>query len=197
MGVSATNNEVTVKQSRGEVPEMGYRNYWYPAIQSGKVKKKPVPVSLLGEAIVLFRDTRTGKVYGLQDRCPHRGIPLSLGRSYFPGTVSCAYHGWTFDRRGQCVAELTEGPDSPLPGKVSVHVYPLEERWGVVWVYIGEGSPPPLEEDVPEEFLDPGTRMFLDVQEWDCNWNELMENSSDPTHAIVLHRRAVTYLFQT
>ena len=90
-----------------------------------------------------------GKCYALEDRCPHRGVPLSVGRCEFPGTstISCAYHGWTYDlNTGECVGAVTDGPDSPIVGKVGVRTYPVEERKGLVWVYIGDGEVPRLEE---------------------------------------------------
>ena len=80
------------------LPLLGFRNYWYPLIESRRVNKHPVAIRILGEDLVLFRSE--GKVGALVDRCPHRGTRLSLGRVIFPGTLSCSYHGWTFNRRG-------------------------------------------------------------------------------------------------
>jgi len=92
--------------------------------------------------VVFLRDE--GKVYALSDQCPHRGVPLSLGRQEFPGTWTCYYHGWTYDlKTGVLQAALTDGPDSPICGKVRVRIYPVEERAGVVWVYLGAGEAPP------------------------------------------------------
>ncbi|NIO07171.1 MAG: Rieske 2Fe-2S domain-containing protein, partial [Deltaproteobacteria bacterium] len=66
-------------------------------------------VKVLGEDLVLFPG-KDGKVAALMDRCPHRGTMLSRGRVLFPGTVSCGYHGWTFNESGDCVAAIVEGP---------------------------------------------------------------------------------------
>ena len=82
------------------LPELGFRNYWYPIIESRHVKKRPVPVRVLGEDLVLFRGNR-GRVAALVDRCPHRGTKLSRGRIIFPGTLSCGYHGWTYNEKGE------------------------------------------------------------------------------------------------
>jgi phenylpropionate dioxygenase-like ring-hydroxylating dioxygenase large terminal subunit len=180
-----------VPSSKDQVPALGLRNYWYPAIEAHRVQAKPVPVRILGEDLVFFRDRRDGRVAALHDRCPHKGMPLSCARVYFPGTLSCAYHGWTFDGDGELRAVLSEGPDSKLPGKVRVRSYPVEERWGVVWVFMGElDSPPPLEEDVPIEHFDPGTTYTLSIQVWNGDWRDGMENSADASHAQVLHRHA-------
>ncbi len=87
---------------------------------------------MAGERIVLVRDGDV--VRGLHDRCPHRGVPLSHGRREFPGTISCAYHGWTFGTDdGKLKAVITDGPDSPICGKLSVATYPVEERLGMLW----------------------------------------------------------------
>jgi phenylpropionate dioxygenase-like ring-hydroxylating dioxygenase large terminal subunit len=181
---------------KAEIPLLGLRNYWYPAIPGRKVKSKPVPVKLLGEELIFFRDERDGKVYALEDRCPHKGMPLSCARVYFPGTITCPYHGFTFNGKGDCVAVLSEGPDSKLPGKVRAKGYPVEERWGIVWVFVGELDPPPaLEEDVPiEHFSD--KRYMLSVQTWNHNWRDGMENTADASHAPILHRNALIFLFR-
>ena len=140
--------------SRYEAADKGFRNYWYPVIESRNLGSKPKAVKVVGEPIVLVRDG--DKVRALHDRCPHRGVPLSAGRTEFPGTISCIYHGWTYRLAdGELCAALTDGPDSPICGKAVVRVktYPVEERGNIIWVYVGDEPAPPIEEDVPEEFL--------------------------------------------
>ena len=125
-----------------DLPVGGFPNYWYPLSESRRVTDRPVSVRAFGEDIVLFRSD--GKLAALRDRCPHRGAKLSLGRRVFPGTLSCGYHGWTFNQKGECVASIVEGPESQVPGHARVKTYPLEERFGIIWVFMGEGEPPPL-----------------------------------------------------
>ena len=87
----------------------GFRDYWYPTVWAHEVGEKPVPITLAGERIVLVRDGEV--VRGLHDRCPHRGVPLSHGRREFPGTISCAYHGWAVgDDRVEPAGLQAEGP---------------------------------------------------------------------------------------
>src|SRR4051794_17236495 len=131
---------------------LGFRNYWYPVMLARSLRRRrPKPIMICGERIALFRDG--GNIYALSNRCPHRGIPLSEARREFPGTISCAYHGWTYDlKTGQLVGVLTDGPDSPICGKVQVKTYPVAERAGLIWIYIGDGDPTPIEEDLPDEF---------------------------------------------
>src|ERR1044071_3076049 len=120
--------------SRDQLPALGFRNYWYPAIEAKSVRRKPVQVKLLGDDVALFRNPATGKIHAFADRCPHRGALLSHGRIYYPGTLSCPYHGWTFDTAGKLVAVLSEGPSCPMVGKIQLRVYPTEELRGLVWI---------------------------------------------------------------
>ena len=113
--------------SRYEAAVLGFRNYWYPAMLSRHLRRKPVAVQLLGEKLVFVRSQ--GQCYALENRCPHRGVPLSIGTCEFRGTntITCRYHGWTFDLSdGLCVAAITDGPDSSIVGKVRVSSYPVE-----------------------------------------------------------------------
>ena len=169
-------------------PKTGFREYWYPGIEARKVAGKPVHLTMLGEELVLFRDT-AGKVVALSDWCPHRGARLSLGLCEFNGTVTCPYHGYVFDGTGQCVAGLIERPDSPFVGKLRARAYPTEERMGIVFVWMGETAPVPLDEDLPAELCDPELtgRRYLRVKVWEANWTEPMAQGID-FHEFYLHR---------
>jgi nitrite reductase/ring-hydroxylating ferredoxin subunit len=132
----------------------GFRGYWYPVTWSSKVTGRPQAFTICGEKVVLIRDG--GAAYALHDRCPHRGVPLSLGNQQFPGTLSCPYHGWTYRLSdGKLCAVITDGPDSPICGKVTVARYHVAERLGMVWIYIpldGE-EPASIDEQLPEELV--------------------------------------------
>lgn len=175
-------------------PINGYRNYWYPLIESARVQAKPVALRILGEDLVLFR-TQEG-VAALLDRCSHRGAQLSRGRVLFPNTLSCAYHGWTYGHDGECLASIVEGPESRLPGTVRVPSYRTEERRGVVWGFIGEGQPPPLDEDLPMDLRDPDTFPQFLFEIWHCNWRNITENYPDMLHAPFVHRSSPEMLLQ-
>ncbi|MET0449520.1 MAG: Rieske 2Fe-2S domain-containing protein [Aeromicrobium sp.] len=179
--------------------ELGFRNYWYPTIWAHQVKQKPVAITLAGEKVVLVRDGDT--VHGLHDRCPHRGVPLSLGRRQFPGTISCPYHGWTYGLEdGELKAVITDGPDSPICGRVKVATYPVEERFGLLFVYIGdlaEGEePPPVERDIPDELNDNAFVVGGRTEVRDGNWRFAAENGFDEGHAKYLHNTALWRLFK-
>lgn len=182
------------RDSRQLVPELGYRNYWYPAILSSKLKRRPVYRKLLGDEIVLWRHAQTGVPYALAAWCPHRGAPLWRGKQHFAGTLSCPYHGWTFDGQGVCRAVLSEGPESPIPGRTKTRSYPTQERVGLIWIWMGDMDPVPLEEDVPEELLDSEVRLYMKEEVWHCNWRPTMDNPGD-SHPVYLHRTSLHSLF--
>jgi nitrite reductase/ring-hydroxylating ferredoxin subunit len=177
-----------------EAASAGFRNYWYPVCWSRDVGEKPIQVTVVGERVMLIRDK--GRVRALHDRCPHRGVPLShpMSSREFPGssTWSCCYHGWTFDlETGKLVAVITDGPDSPICGKVSVKTYAVEERVGLVWVYVGDDDPPPVETDIPSELLDPDAVVLGRITHRTGNWRFGAENGFDDGHAKYLHRNAL------
>lgn len=172
------------------VPTLGLRDYWYPAVAKRKIPKRhPIQVKMLGEEICLFRG-KQDQIVAVRDICPHRGARLSEGTCHWKGTVSCPYHGWTFDETGNNVGVLSEGPDSKIQGKVgtAAYVYPSQELKGIVFVWIGDAEPAPIEEDVPEEFFDPQAYiLYNDHTYWRTNWCVSLENYFD-AHANYLHR---------
>jgi phenylpropionate dioxygenase-like ring-hydroxylating dioxygenase large terminal subunit len=174
----------------------GFRGYWYPVDYSSRITGKPTGMTLLGEKIVLIRDA--GQVYALADRCPHRGVPLSEGNQQFPGTISCPYHGWTFDlKTGQLRAAITDGPSSPICGKVTQPTYPVAERLGMVWVFVGDGEPtPPLDEQLPEELVSNAAVLGSRIQPRRGNWRFACENGYDEGHAKYLHRTSLWRMFK-
>lgn len=182
---------------RDQIPAKGLQEYWYPAVLAKKVgKKKPLAIRLLGENLVLFRN-REGNIVALMDLCPHRGGRLSQGDCHFPGTITCPYHAWTYDSEGKCVAALVEGPESRIPAMdIRVPGREVREYRGILWVWVGNGAAVPLEEDVPEEFLDPKVLIFTEVRDWPVNWRPLMENAIDG-HAPYVHRDSIEGLLTT
>ncbi|SFW78554.1 aromatic ring-hydroxylating oxygenase subunit alpha [Amycolatopsis australiensis] len=174
----------------------GFRGYWYPVGYSSRFTGKPRQITLLGQKIVLVRDG--GEVYALKDRCPHRGVPLSEGNQQFPGTISCPYHGWTFDlKTGDLKAAITDGPASPICGKVKQPTYAVEERLGMVWVFVGDGEEaPPIDEQLPEELVRNEAIVGSRIQPREGNWRFACENGYDEGHAKYLHRTALWRLFK-
>lgn len=178
---------------RTALPRTRLREYWYPAMRSRKLGAKPVQVKMLGQDIMLVR--RNGTIHAFSNRCPHRGLPLSMGRQNFPGTVSCADHGWTFDMQGECVAALNEGRASLLPGKVKLRTCHAEQRCGLVWVFIGDGEPRPPDVDLPPEPAFKTNIINFHIEEWDSCWLPATENLMD-SHDVIVHRRSPFYFFR-
>jgi len=175
-----------------EAAALGFRNFWYPVAWSRQIGTRPKPIRLLGEPLMLIRDA--GQVRALHDRCLHRGVPLShrMASQEFPGTWTCCYHGWTYDlKSGLLVAVITDGPDSPILGKVRLRTYPVEERIGLVWVYIGDGATPPVERDIPKDLLGPDVTVVGRITDRNGDWRFGAENGFDEGHAKFLHRRSL------
>ena len=133
------------------------RRYWQPAALVDELSgNRPVkPVKLMGENLVIFRDER-GR-YGLIGRaCPHRGTDLAYGRLE-DGGLRCAFHGWLFDVTGRCLQAPAEPDGSNLCANIRQKAYPVVERSGILFAYLGPGEPPAHR--VP-------TRRFLRKREW-------------------------------
>ena len=161
------------------------RNTWYVAALSRDVGRTLTPVKLLGEAVVLYR-TGDGQPVALEDACPHRKLPLSMGRLK-GDTVECGYHGLTFDCTGQCVDAATQVRIPPL---AKVRSYPLRERYGLLWIWMGSLDAHPLPEvmDIPHHD-DPAWNLTGgDSLRCECNYLWLVDNLLDPSHVAWVHR---------
>lgn len=173
------------------IPELGFREYWYPLIGEAQVgRRKPRLIKLLDEELCVFRG-RDG-VAAVSNFCPHRGARLSGGDCHYAGTVSCPYHGFTYDQTGRCVAALPEGPESHMPGKIFVRSYPTRTIKSIVFVWMGDGSPEAPERDLPTELFD-DSLIQHDSTPWRCNWRPALENLQD-AHAPYVHRDAIRML---
>src|SRR5579872_711949 len=118
-----------------EYLKTGLLNMWYLVARASDVADRPLGLKRLGRNIVLWRDDG-GKVNVVEDVCPHRGAPLSLGR-VVDGMVTCAYHG--FQIRGDgTIAAVPPTPDCPLVGAQAARAYPVREFAGAIYVYFGD-----------------------------------------------------------
>ncbi|MEE9333739.1 MAG: aromatic ring-hydroxylating dioxygenase subunit alpha [Granulosicoccaceae bacterium] len=162
------------------------RHYWQPAALSDELagNRPVVPVKLLGEDLVLFRDSE-GKQGLIGRACPHRGADLCFGRLEDNG-LRCPFHGWHFNRDGQCVEQPGEPIGSKMHEKIKNVSYPVLEKNGIVFAYMGPGEPPAFPNF--DCFRAPQTHVFAFKGLWDCNWLQAMEVGIDPAHASFLHR---------
>lgn len=172
----------------------GLRNRWYVMVESEKLGQKPVGVKALGENLVVWRDDK-GQAHCMSDFCPHRGAKMSLGE-VVQGELTCWYHGASFNAEGQCTAFPPEGVESKMPKRMKLKTYPVQEKVGLVWAYIGEVDlfPPPTLE-VPAELESDEWSGFICHAHWDTNWLLAYDNLADPMHGPYLHGRSYTLRF--
>jgi carbazole 1,9a-dioxygenase terminal dioxygenase component len=169
--------------------EIGFRNHWYPAAFTGELEGgAALPVALLGEKILLRRVD--GKICAIEDRCGHRRVRFSAKlECYTPDTVTCWYHGFTYRFGDGALVQVLTDPECPLIGKMYLRTYPTAEAKGLVFVFIGDGDPPPLDDDVAPGFLDPGIAIAGMRRPIVGNWRLATENGFDTTH-IYIHRHS-------
>jgi nitrite reductase/ring-hydroxylating ferredoxin subunit len=171
------------------------RRYWHPVGLAQDASTTPKMVRALGEDLVLFRDT-SGRPGLLYPRCIHRGASLFYGRAEERG-IRCCYHGWLFDVTGRCLEQPGRPETSkPVPGNVRQPFYPVQERYGLIFAYMG---PPERKPVLPRydilETLAPGEQVEADDSSIGsggptivpCNWLQHFENVMDPFHVPVLH----------
>ena len=181
-----------------EAAVLGFKNYWYPVFRASEIGKKPKSLKVQGQPVVFMRGQKDRKVYALVDECAHRGTQFSIGRGCeFPGTntITCPYHGWTYDlASGACVAVLPEGPESKVPGIVRVKTFPVTEYKGIVWVWMGEMKPVPIEDDLPNLMKRPDNIVKFRHTDNYGNWRWHAENVA-AGHAQMVHRDSIRMLF--
>jgi 5,5'-dehydrodivanillate O-demethylase len=137
----------------------------------------------MSEDFTLYRGA-SGQVYATAFRCAHRGTQLSTG--WVEGeTLRCRYHGWVYDGDGQCVEQPAE--PEPFCAKVRIRSYPVYDYLGLIFIYMGEGAPPP----VPHypDFEVEGVRR-VNIHPRRCNFFSNLENSCDEYHVCFTHRGA-------
>lgn len=115
---------------------MNYLNRWYCAARATEISTQPIEQVICDHPIVLFRTAKSGKLVALENRCPHRQAPLSMGK-VIGDDIMCIYHGWIMDAAGQCV--YVPHQDS-VADSVRVGAYPIVEKWGLVWLWIGDAD---------------------------------------------------------
>lgn len=164
-----------------------YINFWYPVALSSEITgAKPRRVKLLCLHFVAFRDV-AGKAHVLADTCVHRGGALGLGKVN-GDSVACPYHGWEFGGDGRCTKIPSLGTDAKLPARAKVDSYPVQEKYGIVFAFLGdlpESERPPLYDIA--EYGTPQWRAQHFVFELNAYYERSMENGLDPIHNEFVH----------
>jgi phenylpropionate dioxygenase-like ring-hydroxylating dioxygenase large terminal subunit len=166
---------------------MFLRNGWYAAIWSNDLKDVPVGRIFLNDKVVLFRNA-SGQVAALEDCCCHRAAPLSKGE-VAGEYLMCGYHGLKFDIHGACV----EVPgQATVPRNAKVKSYPVREKQGVVWIWMGDAAKAD-DSKVPDLY-------WLDDPKWTAtpgyiyvksNYQFLIDNLLDLTHVAHVHKKTI------
>jgi vanillate O-demethylase monooxygenase subunit len=167
---------------------MFIRNAWYIAAWAHELAEKPLGRRLLGDPVVLFRDS-SGAACALVDRCCHRSAPLSLGKVVESG-LECGYHGLVFDGTGKCV--FIPGQEK-IPQKACVRSYPIVEKDEFVWIWMGD----PAQAD-PSKII--GYPYHNDYKKWPhkhglyhvkAKFTLLVDNLMDLTHIGYIHGNTI------
>jgi phenylpropionate dioxygenase-like ring-hydroxylating dioxygenase large terminal subunit len=166
------------------------KNFWYAVEESAAITGAPKKITVLGQDLVLFRRSSDKKLVALSNLCVHRMGSLA-GGTVDGDCVRCPYHGWTFGHDGACTAIPANPKDAPIPKKARVDSYPVEERYGWVWVFLGdlpESERPPIP-PFPE-FGQPGWRAIYGQFLWKAHYTRVVENGVDIAHAPFVHRNS-------
>src|SRR5919109_5296208 len=183
--LSKEDNELITRTGPGTPCGELMRRYWQPAALAEELPAggAPLPIRLLGEDLVLFRDDQ-GRPGLLGIHCAHRGADLSYGRLE-DGGLRCIYHGWLYDRSGRCLEQPGEPAGSTFHERIRQTAHPCREVAGYIFAYLGPGEPPLLPNF---EFLttDDGHR-YAAKRLNECNFLQGLEGTYDPQHLCFLH----------
>jgi 5,5'-dehydrodivanillate O-demethylase len=189
--LTAEENDFLTRVGPGTPAGELLRRYWHPiSIAADLTPENPTKfVRILGEDLVLFQ-TPSGEAGLLHDRCAHRGVSLSYGRVEERG-IACAYHGWLYDVKGNCLETPAEPAESKFCLTVKQKAYPVKKLAGLYWAYMGPLPAPEIPKWDVWARTD-GWHWLRALPQLDCNWLQAMENSVDTAHLHILHQELVT-----
>jgi phenylpropionate dioxygenase-like ring-hydroxylating dioxygenase large terminal subunit len=165
-------------------------NFWYVLAEAADVRSSPLKVRALGQDLVLFRRSSDGQVTVLSDVCVHRRASLA-GGTVEGDCLRCPYHGWAFAPDGTCTHIPANPAGVPIPARARVPRYPVEERYGWIWAFLGD-LPPEERPRIPAfpELEEPGWRAVRGTFTWQAPYTRVVENAVDVAHTPFLHRRS-------
>jgi phenylpropionate dioxygenase-like ring-hydroxylating dioxygenase large terminal subunit len=169
-----------------------FKNFWYAIEFSQAITQQPKLITLMGRKFALYRNS-SGQVVALDNRCAHRGAALS-GGWVEEDCLRCPYHGWKYEANGTCIQIPANSTETPIPKRARVESYPVQEKHGFVWLFLGElpeGDRPPIP-SYPQ-FDDPGFRGVQGEHHWSqgAHLTRIIENTTDAYHALFVHRRSI------
>jgi phthalate 4,5-dioxygenase len=187
--LSREENELLTRVGPGRAMGEVLRCFWQPFALASELAGPdcdPLRVRLLGEDLVAFRDT-SGTPGLLAANCPHRGASLFFGRNEHSG-LRCVYHGWKFDTHGTCVDMPNEPAESDFKHKVQAVAYPVQERGGVLWAYLGSELDMPRPPELEWTHV-PRTHRYVSKRVQSCNYLQNVEGEVDSSHVSFLHSK--------
>src|SRR6185437_5901225 len=170
-----------------------FQRVWTPVFLRKHLRNKPVKLTIAGEPIVLFRNT-AGVAGALLDRCPHRGVALSLGRRTADGFLKCAFHGWEFDTAGVC--QHVPFNAQAKRDNLCATTFPVYEGGGLIWLYTEPTRQPVAPPFIPEGLSQADLTIFHSDVLWRAHWTRVMENMMDNAHVPFVHRRTIGWALQ-
>ena len=162
---------------------LGFRNHWYPVEASRNIREgEHKLIKLLGEDILYLR--RKGRLYAIEDRCCHRGTRFSVRPiHYTDDTITCWHHTFTFNLDDGKIRCILNDSKSTLSGSTGIKSYPVREVKGMIFTFVGDIEPPPLEHDVPPGFFDDQFAVAVaDPYVVNASWRLGCEGGYDPGH---------------
>jgi phenylpropionate dioxygenase-like ring-hydroxylating dioxygenase large terminal subunit len=163
------------------------KNCWYVAAHAHEVTEALFARTLLNQAVIFWRTT-DGRIAALEDRCPHRLVPLSTGRTV-DGLVECGYHGLRFNAEGGCA--FVPGQDQ-APKNANVKTFPVAERHALIWIWMGEAAL--ADEDlIPDlHWMDgPGWKATTGYLHFNCDYRLVNDNLLDLSHETYIHKHTI------
>ncbi|OVZ56312.1 3-phenylpropionate dioxygenase [Pigmentiphaga sp. NML080357] len=166
----------------------GLKDTWYAICPSHFIADKPVSLRRLGMKLVFWRD-EAGKLYALEDHCPHRGAPLSRG-ILLGDRIACGYHGVQVRNDG-VVTSVPGSPGCSLEGKRAARAFHVVERNGAVFLYNSATNVDEAPDfTLPEELTSDEFASFLCYTEWRGDYRYVIDNVMDPMHGTYLHKQS-------
>lgn len=167
-------------------PAPWLRDTWYVACTPDEIVGKPLGRTICGEAMVFFRG-EGGQVAALEDFCPHRGAPLSLG-FVEDGALVCGYHGLAMG----CTGRTVRMPGQRVGGFPPIRTFPVIERYGFIWAWPGDAAAadpaklPHLEWAESDEWAYGGGLYHVA-----CDYRLMIDNLMDLTHETYVHASSI------
>lgn len=196
MQLAKTESQVTLKvtdkdlysTNPGTLAGRYLRHHWQPVGRARDIAAgRAYPVQVMGERITVYRG-ESGRVHALQAYCPHRATLLSTG--WVEGeALRCRYHGWQFGEDGSCLEQ--PGKNDAITRAAHIRAYPAQDYLDLVFVYLGEGNPPPMRRF--PDFERPGVLEASPlIERWPCNVFNRIDNACDIAHLIYTHRESTS-----